>query len=100
MTEGVAGQTLGSYSIAIEQSPATVALSPRLRWKITQVLIDLATVFTAALGTYTLYLVSGVGRSHYDPVAAWMDEKRPDLELLWALLAEAEEVLGIEKTDR
>ena len=41
-----------------------------------------------------------IARSHYDPVAAWMDEKRPDLELLWSLLAEAEEVLGIEKIDR
>jgi exopolysaccharide biosynthesis polyprenyl glycosylphosphotransferase len=42
-------------------------LRASLPWRLTQLIADYATVFLAASATYAVYLLSGVGRSHYLP---------------------------------
>jgi exopolysaccharide biosynthesis polyprenyl glycosylphosphotransferase len=68
MGEGAAQQSVRSYPLSAPRRAAAVRLSPKLHWQLTQVGADMATVFAAAVLTYALYLGSGVGKGHYEPL--------------------------------
>jgi len=68
MSQAAAQPTIRHDAVTTAEPAAKqVRVIPRLRWQLTQVATDLATAFAAATVTYTLYIVSGVGRGHFNP---------------------------------
>ena len=69
MNQGTANATTFRARTGTAPAVATpLELTPRYRWKVTQASLDFATVFAAAMLTYWLYLVSGIGKGHFHPL--------------------------------
>ena len=68
MTEGTAQQSVRSFPLPGSRRRDAVRLSPKVTWQLTQVGADLVTVFAAAVLGYMVYLYSGLGKGHYEPL--------------------------------
>jgi exopolysaccharide biosynthesis polyprenyl glycosylphosphotransferase len=68
MPELAVQQTIRPPGVSVPRATTQVRVSPKLRWQVTQIGLDLLTVFAAAMLTYSVYLVSGIGRSHFNPL--------------------------------
>ena len=66
----LSGRALERPAIEALPRPASrhFRLGPRPAWRLTQFGVDVLTVFGAAAATYTVYLVLGLGRRHFDPL--------------------------------
>jgi len=64
MAEGVLTGRPRSKAVAAP----TFSLKPRLRWRLVQVAADFLTVAAAALAAYGVYLASGLGQRHLEPL--------------------------------
>jgi putative colanic acid biosynthesis UDP-glucose lipid carrier transferase len=47
---------------------STISLEPRLRWRLTQVVADFLTVSLSGMAAYGLYLATGIGQQHMEPL--------------------------------
>lgn len=69
MTEGTVREILSPvlHPRDVGSEAEGIRLTPRLRWRVLQATLDLATVFGAAMLAYGAYVWMGIGKQHYEP---------------------------------
>ena len=68
MTPPIAEGILSDRPRFTASAASTISLKPRLRWRLIQGTADFLTVSLSAMAAYGLYLATGIGQQHLDPL--------------------------------
>ncbi len=68
MTPPIVEGVLSDRPTFTASTASTISLEPRLRWRLIQVVADFLTVSLSAMTAYGLYLATGIGRQHLEPL--------------------------------
>jgi exopolysaccharide biosynthesis polyprenyl glycosylphosphotransferase len=68
MTPPIVERVLSDRPFVTASEAPKISLTPRLSWRLTQLVADFVTVLWSAMAAYGLYLVTGIGQQHLEPL--------------------------------